>query len=150
MTFADAVRSCFAKAFVFSGRASRPEFWWFVLFCLLVSLAIVMLAVLGLPTSLVELLFAVFQLTVLAPSLAVGFRRLQDTGRSGWFSLLAVVGASVASFGRLVEISEIDVTGRLLQLGIFMALLTWYVSAGTEGPNQYGPDPRQRPSGPRS
>lgn len=143
MTFTEAVSTCFAKAFVFSGRASRAEFWWFVLFCLLASLAIVSLAVIGLPSAMIELVFAVFQIAILAPSLAVGFRRLQDTGRNGWFSLLAVVGAAVASFGRLVEISEIDVAGRLLQVGIFMALLTWYVSAGTDGPNQYGPDPRR-------
>ena len=37
MTFAQAVRTCFAKYATFSGRASRPEYWWFFLFLLLGS-----------------------------------------------------------------------------------------------------------------
>lgn len=43
MNFGQAISTCFAKYATFSGRASRPEFWWFFLLQLLVSLAASML-----------------------------------------------------------------------------------------------------------
>ncbi len=82
MTFGDSISTCFSKYAVFDGRASRSEFWWWVLFTFLTSLA----------TSIVsEALSALFSLGVLLPSLAVGARRLHDTDRSGWFLLLWLI-----------------------------------------------------------
>jgi hypothetical protein len=40
MNFMDAVKVCFTKYADFNGRAKRPEFWWFVLFCILGSLVL--------------------------------------------------------------------------------------------------------------
>ena len=40
MSFSDAVRTCFSKYVTFSGRATRPEYWWFFLFLLLASFAL--------------------------------------------------------------------------------------------------------------
>ena len=37
MGFVDAIKTCLAKFFVFSGRAVRSEYWWFVLFVVVVS-----------------------------------------------------------------------------------------------------------------
>ena len=37
MTFSDAIRTCFSKFFTFSGRASRPEYWFFFLFIVIWS-----------------------------------------------------------------------------------------------------------------
>ena len=39
MTFGEAVQTCFRKYVTFSGRATRPEYWWFFLFLLLGSTA---------------------------------------------------------------------------------------------------------------
>ena len=64
----------------FNGRAGRPEFWWFALFCVLVA---VVFAVLRLET-----LGMLANLALLLPSLAVGARRLHDIGKSGWFQLV--------------------------------------------------------------
>ena len=89
MSFSDAIRICFGKYADFTGRASRPEFWWFVLFILLVDVALLAIA---------RLLWFLFALAVLLPRLAVAVRRLHDTDRSGWWLLLAfvpVVGAIV-------------------------------------------------------
>lgn len=66
----------------FNGRAKRPEFWWFALFCVVVSLA------LGMASSAFSTLFS---LATLLPSLAVGARRLHDTNRSGWLQLLWMI-----------------------------------------------------------
>ncbi len=82
MTFGDSISTCFSKYAVFDGRASRSEFWWWVLFTFMVSLATGMVS---------EVLSALFSLSVLLPSLAVGARRLHDTDRSGWFLLLWLI-----------------------------------------------------------
>jgi uncharacterized membrane protein YhaH (DUF805 family) len=79
MSFADAIKLCFAKYAEFDGRAKRPEFWWFTLFIVLVSI------VLDQISGIASLLFSV---ATLIPSLAVGARRLHDTNRSGWWQLL--------------------------------------------------------------
>lgn len=82
MTFQEAIKVCLRKYADFTGRASRPEYWWFVLFILLVSAA----------TSYVsQTLSAVWSLAMLLPSLAAATRRLHDTNRSGWWQLVGIV-----------------------------------------------------------
>lgn len=82
MNFQDAVKLCFQKYADFNGRAKLPEFWWFFLFCFLVSLA------LNVVSSSVSW---VFSIATIIPSLAVGSRRLHDTNKSGWFQLIWIV-----------------------------------------------------------
>ena len=82
MTFQDSIRTCLTKYADFAGSASRPEFWWFALFVLVVSLAL---------TAMSPMIGNVFSLAVLLPQLAVGARRLHDTGKSGWWQLLLLV-----------------------------------------------------------
>jgi uncharacterized membrane protein YhaH (DUF805 family) len=82
MTFAESVRTCFNKYVDFNGVASRSEFWWFMLFALIVGV------VLGAVNVTVANLAA---LAMLLPQLAVGARRLHDTGRSGWWQLLVLI-----------------------------------------------------------
>jgi uncharacterized membrane protein YhaH (DUF805 family) len=36
MNFGQAISTCFSKYVTFTGRASRPEFWWFFLFQVIV------------------------------------------------------------------------------------------------------------------
>lgn len=82
MTFQEAIRVCFQKYADFNGRAKRPEFWWFVLFTFLASLILSMVS---------NVLYGLFSLATIIPSLAVGARRLHDIGRSGWWQLLGLV-----------------------------------------------------------
>jgi uncharacterized membrane protein YhaH (DUF805 family) len=82
MTFQESIRVCFAKYADFTGRATRPEYWWFALFVVLASLG----------TSMVSpILSGMFSLGTLLPSLAAATRRLHDTGRSGWWQLIVLV-----------------------------------------------------------
>ncbi|MCU0762682.1 MAG: DUF805 domain-containing protein [Hydrogenophaga sp.] len=83
MNFGEAIKVCFGQYARFAGRASRSEYWWWVLFVVLVSLA---LALVGM-----EMVGAIFSLAVLLPSLAVGARRLHDIGKSGWWLLIYLV-----------------------------------------------------------
>ena len=80
MDFKQSVTACLKKYLEFSGRAGRPEFWWFALFTLVVSLVVSW--ILG------DFIGMLVNLALLLPSLAVGARRLHDMGKSGWFQLL--------------------------------------------------------------
>lgn len=122
MSFQDAVRTCFAKYATFSGRAPRSEFWWFVLFTVLVNFAlgVVDRAIFGIAPDgqPVSILGALFSLAVLLPTIAVGVRRLHDLDRTGWWYLLILI----------------PVLGALV-------LLFFFVQRGTVGANRFGPDP---------
>ncbi|MGM9482514.1 DUF805 domain-containing protein [Roseateles sp. NT4] len=82
MTFQDSIKVCFNKYVDFSGRASRSEYWWFALFVFIGNV------VLGMVSHWAGL---VFVLACLLPQLAAATRRLHDTGRSGWWQLIAFV-----------------------------------------------------------
>ncbi|QYJ74422.1 MULTISPECIES: DUF805 domain-containing protein [Shewanella] len=71
----------------FTGRARRKEFWMFFLFNLIVSIGM-NLVDMALGSMLVGTLYS---LAVFLPSLAIGARRLHDTGRSGWWQLIALI-----------------------------------------------------------
>lgn len=86
--FPEAVRRGFAGYATFSGRSNRPEFWWWVLFTVLVSLAA---SVIGSSAGVGAGLEGVVALALLCPDLAVTVRRLHDTDRSGWWCLLILV-----------------------------------------------------------
>ena len=83
-----AVKTCFKKYFDFKGRARRSEFWWFVLFIVVVSSALTFLAGLIPAVGYVSLLFG---LAVIVPELSALTRRLHDVGRSVvWVVLLGL------------------------------------------------------------
>ncbi|MEU6136016.1 DUF805 domain-containing protein [Nocardioides sp. NPDC047086] len=82
----DAIVRFFKKYASFEGRASRSEFWWPWLFSVVVNMAINLL--LGADSTAGSIIGGIFALAILVPSLAVGARRLHDTGRSGWWQLL--------------------------------------------------------------
>jgi uncharacterized membrane protein YhaH (DUF805 family) len=106
----------------FEGRARRTEYWMFVLFSVIISIVLNVLDnLLGLafiPGS-AGWLSLLYSLAVLLPGLGVSVRRLHDTGRTGWWVLIALVPLA----GAIVLI-------------VFAAL------EGDRGPNAYGPDPK--------
>ena len=83
MNFSQAISACLSSYATFSGRASRPEFWWFFLFQVLASIAASMIS---------ELLNGLIVISLLLPGLAVGTRRLHDIGKSGWWQLIMLTG----------------------------------------------------------
>ena len=88
----DAVRVVFSKYVTFSGRAGRPEFWWFTLFWILVSFGLGILdAILFGGMDNAQPFGGLWSLGVILPSLAVGARRLHDIGRSAWWLLISLV-----------------------------------------------------------
>jgi len=94
MTFQQSIQTCLNKYADFKGKASRPEYWWFFLFTLIVGVITGILdAVIfsgfteTVGTGPLRLLFNV---AIIVPGLAVGARRLHDTNRSGWWQLLYI------------------------------------------------------------
>ncbi|MFC5501307.1 DUF805 domain-containing protein [Lysinimonas soli] len=105
MTFFESIKTVFRKYAEFTGRATRPEFWWWVLFSTLVSSA---LNALSIPLGIMRFgdygmgtngydygvgsfsLSGFWSIAVLLPSLAVTVRRLRDAGRK-WTELFWVL-----------------------------------------------------------
>lgn len=82
MTFYESIRECLTKYAEFNGRASRPEFWWFMLFIVLVASALLLIN---------ETVSNIFLIATLLPLLAVGTRRLRDSGKNPWLQLYLLV-----------------------------------------------------------
>jgi len=100
---------------VFTGRARRSEYWYFVLINLFNSFL----------TSYMDITFGTFDeetklgyfniayaIIVLLPNIAVNIRRMHDVGKSGWYMLIPIYNIVLA------------------------------VTPGVVGENQYGPDPK--------
>ena len=118
MSFGEAVSDGFDHYTNFDGRASRPAFWWWFLFQILVLVGAQILdAILG-----TGFLYLIAALGLLLPSLSVGIRRLHDTNRSGWWILIGLI----------------PIIG-------FIVLLIFYIQESDAGDNQYGPPPATAP-----
>jgi uncharacterized membrane protein YhaH (DUF805 family) len=122
MNIIDATKVCFSKYAHFRGRARRAEFWWFMLFLMLVGIGIDLIdtMVLGVRWGEYSLgpISAVYSLATFLPAIAVGVRRLHDINRTGWWHLLI-----------------------LLPIVGWVVLIVWWATSGTKGENRYGSDP---------
>ena len=90
--FLEAVALFFSRYADFKGRSRRSEYWWVMLFNVIVSVVLVLL-----PDSL-AFLSSLWSLAILVPSLAICIRRLHDVGKSGWwylFLLIPLVGGII-------------------------------------------------------
>jgi uncharacterized membrane protein YhaH (DUF805 family) len=94
----DAVKICVFKYANFSEKATKPEYWWFLLFVLIVA---------AIATLLSPKAYQIVGVLVILPLVAVGTRRLKDTGHSGWWQLLLVV-----PFGQVVVFYLLAQDGR--------------------------------------
>lgn len=114
------------KYAVFSGRARRKEYWFFLLFNVIISIVLGIIdGVTGSfsPEVGVGFLGGIYSLAVLIPGLAVSVRRLHDTERSGWWLLIAFV----------------PIIGAIV-------LLVFMVQDTKPGENQYGENPKETTS----
>lgn len=89
MSFGEAIQICIAKFATFSGRASRAEYWWWYLFCVLFNACFgIVSAIFGdsILGHIILWIGYVASLAMLIPTLAVSWRRMHDIGKGGgWF-----------------------------------------------------------------
>ena len=115
MTFSESVSTCIKKYFVFKGRASRSEYWWFQLIVTPSYLISEMF------NNNISYFFLGITLFTFIPAISAGVRRLHDTNKSGFFLL----------FGLIPFIGGI-------------VLLFFLIPEGTKGKNKFGPDPLKK------
>ena len=93
LSFTEAISTCFGKYANFSGRARRSEFWYWILFLLLVNIVASILDVIIFDSVFANgPLYYIAELGILIPNLAVTARRLHDSERSGWRQLWSLTG----------------------------------------------------------
>lgn len=99
MSFSQAIQSVFSQYTGFRGRARRSEYWFFVLFNIIVHAVIgALVGVCRMSDNTRNALITVWELAVFLPNLAVTVRRMHDIGKSGWtilFALIPIVGAII-------------------------------------------------------
>ncbi len=139
MTFVESIKTCLVqKYFSIQGRASRSEYWWFILLCYILNFI----------GNFIPLIGIVIALGLIVPSITVCIRRCHDLGRSGKIlfapALVFLVGTLIMILGIYLQS-----TG-LLYFGIFVvsigglgtiALNIYFIFPGTQGPNKYGEKP---------
>jgi len=114
MGFGDSVRYGFEHYVDFSGRSSRPSYWWWFLFGILAGIgANILDAIFG--GGIISILVG---LALLLPGLSYAARRLHDINRTGWWLLIGI-----------------------LPLIGLIVLIVFLVQRGDAGENQYGPPP---------
>ena len=103
--------------FGFSGRARRSEYWYFILFNFLITIALAIIDSFVDPQQ--NIITVIYIIALIIPGLAVAFRRLHDTDRSAWWILIGLV----------------PLVGAII-------LIVFYCQEGTKGDNRFGPDPK--------
>jgi len=124
MNLKTSVTTVLGKYATFTGRATRSEYWWYILAFALLGAVLAVIEgsliapMLGFEPFAEEAgqpLRMLAGLALFLPTLTVTVRRLHDVDRSGWWYLLSLIPV----------------------IGI-LVLLYWYIQPGTEGPNQFG------------
>lgn len=167
MGFMDAIKTCLGKYAVFSGRAGRPEYWWFVLFLVLgvVLASLIGSAIFGSGPESSRPLGMLFHLATLLPMLAAGWRRMHETGRPGWYLLLPMALSVIFVFGLLAGVLAFVgaeragvspdqlrpaaailggtgmVVAMIAQLVLTVLMLVWLTRPSQPAANEYEPPP---------
>lgn len=114
MNLQQAVSSVLSQYATFTGRARRSEYWFWVLATIIATVAAAIIdAVLG-----AQVVGLILALATIVPNLAVGARRLHDTGRSGWLQLIGII----------------PIVGWII-------LIVWFAE-DSHADNEHGPNPK--------
>ena len=124
--FLDTVKNKYVD---FNGRATRSEYWYFVLFSVLISIVLSLIDTFAInpfldmtPEEAARggILIGIFTLAILLPHIGIAVRRLHDTGKSGWWYFIALI----------------PIIGALI-------LLFFFVTDSQTGENAYGANPKE-------
>ena len=127
MSFGQAISTVFSKYATFTGRARRAEFWWWVLFQVMVGIVTNLLDNMLFPDTSIGgdtgsgPITSLANVALLLPTLAVTARRLHDIDRSGWWQLIGLI----------------PIVGWII-------VIVWMVRDGQPQTNRFGGDPTGR------
>lgn len=176
MSFGKAMENCFRKYFKTEGRARRSEYWYFVLFCLIVNVSFSLFnnilkgfAYPALDESTVNICRIIIRtfdwiisIGLLFPTYSVTVRRLHDLDDNGWlatilcllpWAILTAAKIFVQQYGDTISMmaeGSKDVVLQMLKpffaivigkIVVLIIKIILFSKPGTEGPNDYGPDP---------
>lgn len=150
MTFTDSIKKCLDKYTTMEGRAPRSEYWWFVLFYILMFvLTTIVCGVLG---SLIggfggcsiaiSVGNALLFLILLCPHVCVTVRRLHDTGHSGYWFFVRIIPYILLCF--IVVLQKLHGFDELYSktfAGIYIIGRLWLfilLLQGSDEENEYG------------
>lgn len=138
MTFEQSIKTCLRKYAVFSGRASRSEFWWWTLFVFIAGSVVEIFDIIIFGISLDEWghFSLLFWLVILLPDLGVTVRRLHDIDQTGWWVLwwpLIILAMALPSF--LFDLFAVGIVICIIWMTV------WLATKGTQGDNRFGPNP---------
>ena len=138
----------------FRGRAQRAEYWWFQFFVFLISIGITLAGQFVFSWDEGEWLRsqALWNLAIIVPTLALGWRRMHDLGKSGWWNILPLAPL-VWAVTAVIILSEMDdnespVTVAALGMGLVATLaaviyvIILLARDSDPRPNRYGPSPK--------
>ena len=141
VSFPDAVKMFFQRYVDFQGRSRRSEYWWVALFNVIVFAVLFGLGgalggnfETGEMSPLGMIFFGIgglYMLAIIIPSIALYVRRLHDINQTGWIYLGLVVASFIPLIGLIASIASIVIA----------------CIPGTDGPNKYGPDPKNPGAG---
>ena len=144
MRFTEAVKSAYKKAFNFSGRARRAEYWFFYLYYLIASFVLVFADLVLFPKTFDSdtnqgVLGSIFALVNIVPSISIFIRRLHDTGKSGFLILIPIV--CITMIFAFSSNENLTILFGVLAVASFIYLTVLTFIKGDSGSNKYGPSP---------
>lgn len=86
----------------------------------------------------ITILQTLWSLALFLPGIAVSIRRLHDLDKSGWWLLLPL---GTLILGGVIGALLMPIIGGIIYLAGVAILIYWFVQKGTDGANQFGPDP---------
>ena len=130
----EATTSGFSNIFIWEGRASRSEFWWFYLAIILITFLLTLIDNI-VNVGFISIVSGIFQLSLSIAFIATSVRRLHDVGLSGWWYFIA--------FAPFVIDRTDSASGKSSYLVLFgfMYAIKIFITKGEDVENKYGPKP---------
>ncbi|MEM9140074.1 MAG: DUF805 domain-containing protein [Pseudomonadota bacterium] len=135
MSPGESIKSVYSNYANFKGRAMRSEFWWYTLFNVVVGTALDVV---------IPAVSSIWTLANLLPALAVTARRLHDVDRSGWWMLLPLLCLPVLVPAIVIESAALMWIGGAIGVALYIRVIVWHATVGTQGANRFGEDPLGR------
>ena len=135
MGFLESIRTCLGKYAKFDGRASRSEYWFFVLFSSIYTfVGGLLLGMIGAADLESGIAIWVLMIPIIVPLTSAAARRLHDINQSGWMQCIFIPGFIADEFLG---------TGYVIYFLTLALFAFWFSQAGKKGKNRFGAQPRK-------